>query len=178
LWQSVRNVADVPGAVVEIGSFRGGSAYFLADAFLTMTGDEAPMHVFDTFEGHPAPAVTEHDPFHTAGRFSATDYDDVRAYLSRFQQLTVHKGDVSLLLPGVADASYRLAHIDTDLYQPTIDCLDYFGGRMSPGGVIVVDDYESLKCPGVPKAVFEYLERTDGFHAWDVRTGQLVLVKR
>ena len=62
--------------------------------------------------------------------------------------------------------------------SPTLTCLEHFGARMSPGGVIVLDDYESMKCPGVPKATIEYLEQTHGFQAWDMRTEQLMLVKR
>jgi hypothetical protein len=177
-WQAIRNVAAIPGAAAEIGSFRGGSAHFIASAFAEVTGAEVPMHVFDTFEGHPGEAITEHDPFHVAGQFSATSYEDVRAYLSPFQQLQIHKGDVSLSLPHLAESAYRLVHIDTDLYQPTIACLAYFGPRMSAGGVIVLDDYASKKCPGVPKAVVEYLQGTDAFHVWDMRTEQLMIVKR
>jgi hypothetical protein len=74
------------------------------------------------------------------------------------------------------ESKYRLVHIDTDLYQPTVACLDYFGDRMSPGGVIVIDDYASRKCPGVPKAVSEYMDRTDRFQTWDLRTEQLILI--
>lgn len=177
-WQAVGNLVDVPGAVAEIGSFRGGSAHFIASAFQHVTGDDVRMHVFDTFEGHPEQAITDNDPFHTPGQFSATSYDDVRTYLSPFAQLTVHKGEVSGSLPGLEESAYRLVHIDTDLYQPTAACLDYFGERMSSGGVIVIDDYASRKCPGVPKAVSEYVERTDRFQAWDMRTEQLMLVRR
>ena len=177
-WQAVGNLVDVPGAAAEIGSFRGGSAYFIASAFLRVTGEEVPVHVFDTFEGHPAEAITENDPFHTAGQFNATSYDDVRSYLAPFARLRVHKGDVSASLPLLEDSVYRLVHIDTDLYQPTVACLEYFGDRMSAGGVIVIDDYASRKCPGVPKAVSEYMERTDRFQSWDMRTEQLMLVRR
>jgi len=177
-WQAIRNIASLTGAAAEIGSFRGGSAYFIASAFVAITGEEVPFHVFDTFEGHPGQAITEHDPFHTAGQFNNTSYDDVREYLSRFQRLEIHKGDVSASLPHLKDEVYRLVHIDTDLYQPTIACLEYFTPRLSTGGVVVIDDYASQKCPGVPKAVFEYMERTDAFDAWDMRTEQLMLVKR
>jgi O-methyltransferase len=178
LWQAARNVKRVPGAVAEVGSYRGGSAYFLATAFIAATGHEVPMHIFDTFEGHPAQAITEHDTFHQPGQFHATKYEMVAAYLSPFRQLAIHRGDVLASLTGLAESSYRLVHLDTDLYKPTLDCLEYFGRRMSPGGVIVIDDYASRKCPGVPKAVVEYLEHTDAsFHVWDLRTEQLILTR-
>ena len=178
VWQAIHNVGDLPGAVAEIGSYRGGSAYFIASTFKAITGREADIHIFDTFEGHPGQKITDSDTYHKAGQFSATSYEDVTSYLSGFARLQVHKGEVSTLLPHLPESTYRLLHIDTDLYQPTIDCLEYFGPRLTSGGVVIIDDYASKKCPGVPKAVVEYLARTDSFHAWDMRTEQLMLLKR
>lgn len=177
-WQAIRNVSDMSGAVAEVGSFRGGSAYFIASSFKSLSGSEAEIHIFDTFEGHPADKITDSDPFHKAGQFDGTSYDDVRQYLSPFADLHVHKGEVSTSLPGLPDRSFRLVHIDTDLYQPTLECLAYFGQRLIAGGVCIIDDYASKKCPGVPKAVAEYLGAHGDFHAWDMRTEQLMLVKR
>jgi hypothetical protein len=178
LWQAIRNVAGIDGSVAEIGSYRGGSAFFIASAFVEMTGDRVPMHVFDTFEGHPEQAITQHDPHQQPGQFGATRYEDVCAYLAGFEHVQVQKGDIAAILPALVDTTYRLVHIDTDLYQPTVVCLEYFGRRMARGGVIVVDDYASQKCSGVAKAVSEYLEGTDAFQAWDLRTEQLILVHR
>ena len=177
-WQAINNLADLPGSVAEIGSYRGGSAYFLASAFVAVTGREVPMHAFDTFEGHPGEKITKHDPVHEAGQFGNTNYEDVKEYLSRFHQLQVHKGEVSTSLPHLDDQTYRLVHIDTDLYQPTLECLEYFGPRLRSTGVIVIDDYASGKCAGVAKAATEWLQQIDGYQVWDMRTEQLVLVKR
>jgi O-methyltransferase len=178
-WQALRNVGAVPGEMAEIGSFRGGTAHFIAGAFKYLYGEEETLHVFDTFEGHPEAAISEHDPHQEVGRFASTSYDDVRALLAPFEKVRIHQGDASLLLPGLPEAAYRLVHIDTDLYQPTVDCLEYFVPRMSRGGVIVLDDYASRKCPGVPKALAEFMARdNDRMQAWDMRTEQLMLLKR
>jgi O-methyltransferase len=177
-WQAIRNLRAVPGEMLEVGSFRGGSAYFIAAATLGIIGEPVPMRVVDTFEGHPADAISEHDASHKPGQFHRTSYEKVCKLLKPFPHVKVHQSDVLQLLPVLPEAHYRLVHIDTDLYQPTVDCLAYFGSRMSPGGVIVLDDYASPKCPGVPKAAAEYLATHDEFQVWDVRTEQLVLVKR
>ncbi len=177
-WQAVQNVETVPGEVAEIGTYRGGSAYFIASALVAVTGEEVPFHVFDTFEGHPAAAITDQDPFHTAGQFSGTSHDDVKAYLSPYSRLQTHPGDVLTVLPTLAETTYRLVHLDTDLYAPTKACLDYFGARMPSGGVFVLDDYASAKCPGVRAALAEFMEQTDAYQAWDMRTEQLMLVHR
>ena len=180
-WQALRNIGDLPpGEIAEIGSFRGGSAYFIASAYQHLYGEEATLHVFDTFEGHPEAAVTEHDPHHHPGQFDSTSYEAVRQLLSGFEKVQIHQGDVTLALPHLPEAVYRLVHIDTDLYQPTLSCLDYFVPRVPPGGVIVLDDYASKKCPGVPKALVEFMQRESArsLQAWDMRTEQLMLVKR
>jgi O-methyltransferase len=176
-WQAIRNLTQVPGDMIEVGSYRGGSAYFIAASALGIIGEQVPMRVVDTFEGHPESAISGEDPFHKPGQFHRTSYDRVRALLEPFPNVTVHQSDVLLLLPQLPEAQYRLVHIDTDLYQPTVACLDYFAPRLSKGAVVVIDDYASPKCPGVPKAVAEFMQRADGFQAWDVRTEQLVLVK-
>jgi hypothetical protein len=179
LWQALRNVANVPGAAAEIGSFRGGSAFFLAAGLEAVTGEEVPLHVFDTFEGHPSAALSTHDGNHTAGQFGETSVDEVTAYLSRFARTRIHRGDVLLTLPDLDDVPFRLVHIDTDLYLPTRTCLEYFGPRLQPGAVVVLDDYSADKCPGVRAALVEYLERhDDDYHVWDVRTEQLMLARR
>jgi hypothetical protein len=177
-WQAIGNILDLPGAVAEIGSYRGGSAFFLASSFLALTGREASIHVFDTFEGHPAAQVTERDNFHTPGQFSDTSYEDVREYLSRYTSLQVHKGDVALSLPRLTETAYRLVHIDTDLYRPTLQCLEYFTPRLVSGAVVVIDDYASAKCSGVAEAAVEFLETSDDYQVWDLRTEQLMLVRR
>ena len=147
----------VPGNAVEIGTYRGGSAFFIAGALQAMTGAEVRLDVFDTFEGHPPDALSEHDTYHKteSGLFEETSYEDVKWYLAPFSQAHVHKGDVLLALPHLPEASYRLAHVDTDLYLPTKACLEYFGHRLSPGGIVVVDDYSSPNCPGVRAAAVD-----------------------
>lgn len=175
LWQAARNVVAVDGAAAEVGVFRGGSAYFLASIFDSLIGP-TPFHVFDTFTGHPSGGA--HDPFNKPGsakfRVSA---EEVRAYLAAFPFVTVHVGNALETVPTLPALTYRLVHVDTDLYDPTLFSLKYFGTRLSPGGVIVVDDYASDHCPGVLQAVTEYLAHTEAFQVWDQRTQQIVLVK-
>jgi len=172
--------------VVEVGVYRGGSSYFIASAFKELLGQEVPMYSIDTFTGHPA-LITKYDTHHTAGRFGDTDYVDVSAYLSRFTRLEVIKGDIveMLLTKGREDSlnsPYGFVHIDVDIYEPTLDCLKYFGEHLAVGGIIVVDDYEAEKCPGVKQAVTEYLAKHSEFTGARPRVGfiqteQIILMK-
>lgn len=60
---------------------------------------------------------------------------------------------------------FSFVHLDGDLYQTTADALDWFWPRMVPGGVIILDDVDWPKCPGVNRALEErglltHVERT------------------
>jgi O-methyltransferase len=48
---------------------------------------------------------------------------------------------------------FSFVHLDVDLYQPTMDSLEFFYGKMSPGNIILCDDYGFVTCPGAKKAM-------------------------
>lgn len=180
LWEAVQNVADLDGAVAEVGTYRGGSARFIAASLEATLGHEVPIEVIDTFEGHPQDRLSEHDSevHKDPSLFTDTSYEDVAAYLSPWERATVHKGEFSSVAPHLPDQRYRLVHVDVDLYEPTLACLRYFGPRLVPGGVIVLDDFGSPGCPGVDRAAAEYLAADDSFRTWNPRVKQLVLERR
>jgi hypothetical protein len=59
-----------------------------------------------------------------------------------------------------------MAYIDCDLYEPTLECCEFFYRRLNPGGVMLFHDYcgaepdlpQGVKVPftGVKKAVDEF----------------------
>ena len=178
LWQAARNAATLELPILEAGSYRGGSAWFLAHAVRERIGRELPLDAIDTFEGHPEQAITAQDhAYHAAGRFGDASYEKVQRYLSEFELATVHKGEFSAVVPTLPHERYGLAHLDMDLYRPTQEALAFCAARMPAGGVIVVDDYGSPKCPGIRQAVEEFLAAQPAFQAWHPHTEQIVLVR-
>lgn len=176
LWEAARNVAPLGLPVIEVGSYRGGSAAMLARA-LRAAGGTGGVHAVDTFAGHPEGAVGERDgDVHTTGHFDDTSYEAVSAYLAPLG-VTVHRGAFADVAPHLPDTAWALAHIDTDLFGPTLDCLRTLTARMPVGGVVVVDDYDAPKCPGVREAVEAFLAERDGFQLWQPLTEQAVLVR-
>ena len=55
--------------------------------------------------------------------------------------------------------SFALVSLDPDLYAPTLAGLDYFYPRLSPGGMIVLHDYDNRQFVGVQRAVREYEQK-------------------
>ena len=57
---------------------------------------------------------------------------------------------------GLEDERYAFVSMDPDLYDPVLSGLDYFYPRLSPGGCIVLHDYNNEQFMGVKKAVEDY----------------------
>lgn len=150
LWQLARNARHRDGAIAEIGVFRGGTAKLLASVC-----PDKPLHLFDTFEGMPDtdPEVDRH----RKGDFADTSLEAVKAFLAGHANVHYHQGFFPATAGPVADEKFALVYSDVDIYQSIKDCLEFFYPRMVTGGAIVFDDYEASNCPGVRKAIDEFL---------------------
>lgn len=58
----------------------------------------------------------------------------------------------------MADRRFSLVHIDVDIYRPTLDALEFFWDRVTPGGMVVCDDYGFSTCPGATAAMDEFFD--------------------
>jgi O-methyltransferase len=152
LWTLAKAAARLGGAVAEVGVYRGGSARLICE-----TGCGMPLHLFDTFEGMPETNASTDGNF-ARGDFADTSLDDVRIYLSAFTDVHFHKGFFPASAAGT-DAeklSYRMVHLDVDIRESTLNCLEFFYPRMLRGGLIVSHDYAHLPAPGVRSAFDDF----------------------
>lgn len=171
LWMLARAVGHLPGAIAEVGVFRGGSAMLLAAAKGT-----APLHLFDTFEGMPE-TDPRHDGVFTAGMFGDTGLDAVRARLAPWSNVEFHPGffpdSASDMDPSL---QFKLTNIDVDIRSATLACLEFFYPRTVQGGFLVVHDYNDCGVPGAKAAVDEFMrgKREVVLELWDT---QALIVK-
>jgi O-methyltransferase len=179
LWQALANTRHITGsAMAEIGVWRGGSSYLLAQGRRRLAGADAPLIAIDTFEGHPSDTLNaDLDPYQRAGGFASTSLERVKRYLGPFPLCDLIQGDATKVLLALPDRSYFLVHIDTDIYASTANCLRYFHQRLVPCGIIVVDDFGAKRCPGVAKAVHDCLPAMDDCQVWQMRTEQCIITK-
>lgn len=177
LWQAIRNTRPAEGDIAEVGSYRGGSARFLAVAAAQMGWDPI-LHVMDTFTGHPESADFKRDGVHVPGLFSDTGVEQVTAYLSDLPLVRVRQGRFEDTCHEIADRQFALVHIDVDIYSSTESCLSFFWPRLSRGGTIVVDDYGFTTCPGLKTAVDEFLMEKRDTVSWYMHTGQMTIQRR
>ena len=175
IYKLGRMQSTVNGDYLELGAYRCGATLLLS------AGDELTektIYIIDSFEG--LPDVTAHDPFWKKGDMGSPNLDEIHDFLSTNLVNTKYKilkgffpGQIDLDL---LDKPWALVHIDTDLYQPTVDGLEFFYSKLSSGGVIIVDDFCNMSCPGVEKAVTEFC-KTHNVDFLFLLAGQALIIK-
>jgi hypothetical protein len=154
----------VPGDVAECGVFRGASLIPMA-LYARQTGLTKTIYAFDSFEGFAESVVADrelsgpHPEWKNPGVMKETSYDLVASKLTRFGLSSVEliKGYFSQTLPRYANCVFSFVHLDCDTYEAYRECLEFFYPRMSPGGVILFDEYNDPPWPGCNKAVNNFL---------------------
>lgn len=172
LYQLALTVREVPGDVAEIGVYKGGTARLLARQF---SGSGKSVLLFDTFTGMPSSidkAVDHWNP----GDFSDTSLDSVRQVVADFPEATCIPGFFPESAQGYEDRRFAFVHIDVDIAQSVADCCEFFYPRLTPGGVMVFDDYGFRSCPGARKEVDDFFaDRRE--HPIYLATGQSVVFR-
>ena len=139
----------VPGDLVEAGVWRGGACIFMR-AILAAYGDTTRIvWCADTFEGLPAPNVTEYPADIVAEWHERKDLvvslDTVKQNFARYgmldSQVQFLKGLFKDTLPTAPIDRCAVIRLDGDMYESTMDSLKYLYPKLSPGGFVIVDDY-------------------------------------
>lgn len=128
------------GVAVECGVYTGGVSRYLLDFGYD-------VYSFDTFEG--IKGSSEFD-LHKDGEYNGgTIFDYIKG-------AKIVKGELPNSFD-VGDNKIAFAHIDLDVYYPTLKTLELIWNRMCIDGIIIIDDYGMATCPGVKKAVDEFI---------------------
>jgi hypothetical protein len=177
LIQATRYVSrySIPGDVVECGVWRGGSMQAAARTLLSVGETDRDLYLFDTYEGMPPPTeedvrhdgkpaevLLENNDYETSTVWAVATLDDVQEGFAKvpYPAEKVHfvKGLVEQTIPEAAPEQISILRLDTDWYESTRHELEHLYPRLSPGGVLLLDDYGFWK--GARQAVDEFLEAT------------------
>jgi O-methyltransferase len=148
----------VPGAIGELGVFRGDFASLLSRYL-----PDREVHLFDTFEGFDARDVAvdaREDLVDDFIAFSATDPRSVRARFADLSGVSLHPGWFPQSAADAEDVTFAMVSIDADLYAPVLEGLNWFYQRLSPGGYILVHDFNNGAFGGARKATREFQSRS------------------
>jgi len=166
---------QIPGAIVECGVWRGGSAMAGAMALQEIGATHRELYMFDTYEGMSAP--TDRDVHIWYGQtgdemlekqklgapiWVPASLEDVKAGFEPlgYPEDNLHfvVGKVEDTIPEHAPEQIAVLRLDTDWYESTKHEMDHLYRRLQPGGVLIIDDYGSWQ--GSKDAVDEFMEAT------------------
>ncbi len=139
--------------LAECGSYRGASAFLMCRS-ARASGRGRTVHLFDSFEGLSAPDERD-GSYWRAGALSMPE-QALHDSLSQFDNYRAYRGWIPQRFGEVAALQFGFVHIDVDLYQPTLDSLEFFYPRAVPGAIILMDDYGFRSCPGARQAADEF----------------------
>jgi O-methyltransferase len=185
---------NVPGDIAEFGIALGGSAIILSKK-ASRYGRR--FHGFDVFGMIPPPKSARDDQ-KARDRYKAIAsgeskgisddlyygyrdnlYDEVCRSFTKHgltvdgSMISLHQGLFENTLPAAEIEKIAFAHIDCDWYDPVTYCLNSLADRISPRGVILIDDYHDYG--GCRTATDEFLQARPDFAFED---GENVILRR
>lgn len=179
LVESVRYIVSegISGDFVECGVWKGGSAMAMSLALQELGEQDRQIFLYDTFAGMSAPSPVDK----SIGGSSAQDKflelktsDDSSDWcFSPLSEVKTNvlsvgypeekfhfiEGKVEDTIPGSIPDRIALLRLDTDWYESTKHELIHLFPRLSPRGVIIIDDYGHWH--GARQAVDEYIAEND-----------------
>lgn len=154
LLGELNDVADVPGDVLEIGSFKGKTTVFLSHAIEALNLDKR-LYTVDPYTNEASEVGCSDEDINSAyGTFhretdDLDNHEHVRAYsdeaLSRFE-----------------DTTFSLVFVDGDhTYDGVMADYRNYAPLLADGGIMVFDDYANPQWPGVGRAVKTIVDEGD-----------------
>jgi hypothetical protein len=165
---------NIAGALAECGVWRGGSAMAMALTLKHLGATEREIYLYDTFSGMTPPSQLDisFNGMLAQHTFSATQTspDASNWYFAPLEEVRNNvlgtgypkekvrfiTGKVEDTIPGTIPTRLALLRLDTDWYESTKHELTHLFPRLSPYGVLIIDDYGHWQ--GARRAVDEYLE--------------------
>ncbi|HKZ96548.1 MAG TPA: class I SAM-dependent methyltransferase [Hyphomicrobiaceae bacterium] len=161
--------SSVPGDFVECACYKGTSARVVCDT-VNFAATGRRYYLYDLFDHDPSM------PHHAMPEHSRKLYAETVARFADVAGVIVTQGKVPDVLHEVAPERIAFLHLDLNNATAELAALEFLFDRVSPGGVIVFDDYGWLAYRAQKLAEDPWLAAR-GYHVLELPTGQGLLIK-
>lgn len=174
LYQLMEQVSSLEGDVLEVGSWRGGTA-----AIFTTMLPHKNIYLADTFQGVVKSSEWEH---YNDRAHDDTSVDLVLDFLNKkmlVSNFTILKG----IFPEetgrqVKKKKLAFVYLDVDVYLSTKDAFNYVWDNIVVGGIVAFDDYGMISaCEGISRFVDEVKDDCDKIFIQNLN-GQAYIIKK
>ncbi len=162
LWSLVEQSVKIPGGIIEVGVWKGGTGALIAKKAL-LCRISGLVYLCDTFAG--VVKAGPEDSSYGGGEHADTSRKTVEKLVIERLKLPnvrilegIFPEETSHL---IEEDTFRFCHIDVDVYQSAQDIIAWIWEKMAIGGIIVYDDYGFHGCDGITKHVEEQRAEPD-----------------
>lgn len=170
-YELFKKTLDVPGSIAECGVFKGaGWFYWLKLLNIYAPGERKFVYGFDTFKGFSENLLDYEkeaaQDFVEEASFNGIDPDQLlsQSIDFGFNNGKLVSGEVTVSVPEFVQKNkgirFSLINLDFDTYEGTKVALENFAPLMSPGGIIILDEY-GKEGWGESDAVDEYISKNN-----------------
>lgn len=170
--QYAATIRPTKGAYCEFGVYDGRTFALACHALKNVCSH---FHAFDSFQGIGGSLPDEQGHFKD-GQYYAnveTFHYNMKFCSLDATRITAHPGYFDDTLKGRVASddgidAISVVHIDTDVYAPALQALDYVAPVLSDGALVLFDDYDQLAASnarGERRAFREWLAKTPTFEA-------------
>jgi len=161
----ILDTENIEGDILELGTERAGLTIIIAH-FLKRINSKKIVYGTDTFEGQPYDDKYSCDN-NKKGKGSEFDYNEIIEKIKKYKvndKIKLIKGLFEkTLYQQLATQKFSFVFVDCNLYDSTKFSLEFAYPRISNGGLIAFDEYES-SAKGIPyhgetKAANEFCEQ-------------------
>jgi len=167
-YELFKLINEIPGAIVECGVLKGASlSRFTMFREIFSNPFSKKIIGFDTFGKFPETSFKDdkkprEQQIKSAGleSISKEQLSNVLKHKGIDKNIELIEGDITKTVPEYVknnpELKISLLNLDTDIYEPAVTILENLYPRITNGGILVLDDYETF--PGEAKAVDDYFK--------------------
>lgn len=179
LW-AASHAARLEGDFVECGVNTGMLSCAIC-AYLDFNTLKRDFWLFDTFAGIPEDQMTSSErngmaAWHNANSYEEC-YDQAQANFARWPRARLIRGTVPETLTAFpADRRVAYLSIDMNIVLPEIAAIEFFWDKLTPGAIVLLDDYAWASHPEQRRAFDTFADRHD-VRILTVPTGQGIIIR-
>lgn len=154
-----RECLEVTGDYIELGCYKGDTSLLLAEILKNSDSDKK-LWIYDSFEGLPKKTLEDESVLgkdFQSGELAITKREVKERFLRAGLKVPViKKGWFADFSDRDVPKTIAFSFLDGDFYESIRDGLRLIDGKMPPGAVLLIHDYNNPALPGVEKAVKEW----------------------
>ena len=161
--QALQATRELTGSYVEIGVYKGSSAYFALD-YMERAGIRRQCYFLDTFSGFDYEQAASSSDRTWVNTHTQASRDDVEQFLSGFKtpHRVIRNNIITEALPSdIRDVA--LCNVDVDMYEAIIAALIKVAPLVMVGGIVIAEDQgHTPLLVGAYAAVRDFLDSAEG----------------